>query len=129
VNHARRQERYRERRRREKEKVTHQGSPPEPLVADGSPSLPSGARVSAQEAALEVAEAPPRAEVNAPRKEPPRSRSEALGDEVKEIHVPPPSNGNPTSRSRDASYRCHFCGRALGTFTRLDFLRERRRRP
>jgi ribosomal protein S14 len=33
----------------------------------------------------------------------------------------------PLSDSSLLSYRCQFCGRPCGVFSRLDFLRERRR--
>lgn len=60
--------------------------------------------------------------------EPWRGAGQALREEVRELELPArPDQRPPSTRCSAPSYRCLFCGRALGAFSRLDFLRERRR--
>ena len=108
LNHARRQERYRGRLR---EKVTHQGSPSQHPVRESEPLIVAAA-VTAAETAVAVLEGECRAQEG------------TLGEEVK---LPRVEISARNSGSSALAYCCQFCGRACGVFSRLEFLRERRR--
>jgi hypothetical protein len=54
------------------------------------------------------------------------SRNKTLEKEVIELQAPAFPPNSPASQS-PVFHCCHFCGRAVGAFSRLGFLRERRR--
>jgi hypothetical protein len=127
-NHARRQKRYRHLLLK---KVTHQGSPLQPpaalLPAESCTAAPALAatpvKVSQEEPASPGVEAPQvqRAMTQeASRSEIPQA---PRNQEVETLRLAPTA----AWLSLASASHCHFCGRASGALSRLDFVRVRRR--
>lgn len=118
MNHALRQERY---RARLAEKVTHQGypdAPPEPT------DEVKQALIQALETTVEVAvdsEGQGTAELGSEGSQP-INREPSLAT----IVVPEDALAfTPPSREVYREYRCDFCGRRCGAYSRLGFIRRR----
>jgi hypothetical protein len=127
-NHARRQERYRE---RQLKKVTHQGSPLQPPAALLPAESCTAAPALAETRVLVSQEEPMGLSVETPQSqramtwEASRSESpQAPRNQAVETHKLDPT---AASLSLASTYHCQFCGQACGALSRLDFVRVRRR--